>query len=195
MRELVKKIGYSSFFSIVNRSILSLFYDKRYLCGKFFDEQRFGYVWAWRGIWRSRKNKRKGVTWPVSKYARIPNGRNISFDPSSLNVFQQPGTYFQAYTGKINIGKDVWIAQNVGIITENHDPRNPEKHLPPKDIFIGDHCWIGMNALILPGVHLGPYTTVGGGSVVTHSFDGNCVVAGNPARLIKTFEGQAYENH
>ena len=85
------------------------------------------------------------------------------------------------------MGKDVWIAQNVGLITENHDPKNPENHLEPKNIVIGDRCWIGMNAVILPGVILGNNTTVGAGSIVTHSFpNGNCVIAGNPARLIRT---------
>lgn len=44
-----------------------------------------------------------------------------------------------------------------------------------------------MNAVILPGVILGNNTTVGAGSIVTHSFpNGNCVIAGNPARLIRT---------
>lgn len=41
-----------------------------------------------------------------------------------------------------------------------------------------------MNAVILPGVELGDYTTVGAGTVVTHSFAGHCVIAGNPARVI-----------
>jgi acetyltransferase-like isoleucine patch superfamily enzyme len=55
-----------------------------------------------------------------------------------------------------------------------------------KDVVIGNKCWIGMNAMILPGVHLGDNTIVGAGSVVTKSFpEGNVVIAGNPAKLIK----------
>ena len=59
-----------------------------------------------------------------------------------------------------------------------------------KKVIIGDKTWIGMNSLILPGVVLGPNTVVGGGSVVTKSFpDGHCVIAGNPAKLIKNING------
>lgn len=182
---LVRTVVYSRLFSIVNKFFLSLFYDKSYLTGKFFDDQRYGFVWAWKGILRSIFRRRHGVRWPIAKCCRMPSGYNMIVDPSSLNIFQQPGCYFQNYKGKITIGKDVWIAQNVGLITENHNPANPEQHLPPKDITIGNQCWIGMNAVILGGVSLGDRTTVGAGSIVTHSFPGNCIVAGNPAKIIK----------
>ncbi len=56
-------------------------------------------------------------------------------------------------------------------------------------ITLGDHCWIGMNAVILPGVELGERTVVGAGSVVTKSFpEGHCVIAGNPARILRRLE-------
>jgi acetyltransferase-like isoleucine patch superfamily enzyme len=55
-----------------------------------------------------------------------------------------------------------------------------------KDVIIGKKCWIGMNAIILPGVQLGDNTIVGAGSVVTKPFpDGNILIAGNPAKIIK----------
>ena len=45
-----------------------------------------------------------------------------------------------------------------------------------------------MNSVILPGVTLGNHTIVGAGSVVTKSFDeGYCIIAGNPARIVKRF--------
>jgi maltose O-acetyltransferase len=53
-------------------------------------------------------------------------------------------------------------------------------------IKIGDHCWIGDFVFIREGVIIGDHTVVGAGSIVTRSFpDGYCVVAGNPARLIR----------
>ncbi len=185
--KILKRIIHTKAFSTINRFLLSPFYKRKYLTGKHFDISRFGFVWAWRGILRSFKLRFRGIRFPVGKDTRISNGRNLEFDNSSMNVFQQPGCFFQNYHSKIIIGKDVHIAANVGIITENHDPENPENHLPGKDVVIGDHCWIGMNAMILPGVHLGEYTTVGAGAVVTHSFEGRCIVAGNPARIIRNF--------
>lgn len=166
-----------------------MFYKRKFLKGKYFDESRWGFLWAYRGIPRILKWKRRGIHFPVGKNTRISNGKNLEFDNSSLNIFQQPGCYFQNESGKITIGKNVHIAANVGVITANHNPENPDDHLPAKDVVIGDHCWIGMNAMILPGVHLGPYTTVGAGAVVTHSFEeGHCVVAGNPAKVIRKFD-------
>jgi acetyltransferase-like isoleucine patch superfamily enzyme len=48
---------------------------------------------------------------------------------------------------------------------------------------IGERCWLGMNAIILPGVTLGPYTVVAAGAVVTRSFhEGHCILMGMPAR-------------
>lgn len=177
-----------SIFWGLNKFILCLFYKRKFLQGKHFDKGRFGYVWAWRGIFRSFKLRFRGIRFPIGKHTRLSNGRNLEFDVSSMNVFQQPGCFFQNYEAKIVIGKDVHIAANVGIITQNHNPENPEEHLPAKEVVIGDGCWIGMNAVILPGVRLGAHTTVGAGSVVTKSFEeGNCIIAGNPARVIKRF--------
>ena len=57
---------------------------------------------------------------------------------------------------------------------------------------IGERCWIGMNAVLLPGVVLGPNTVVAAGSVVARSFpDGNLVVGGIPAKTIKSVKPQA----
>ena len=94
---------------------------------------------------------------------------------------------FSAGGGQISIGKGTYIAQNVGLITENHDISNLDNHLPPKNISIGKNCWIGMNSVLLPGVVLGDKTIVGAGAVVTSSFpEGHVVLGGVPARVIKS---------
>ena len=55
-----------------------------------------------------------------------------------------------------------------------------------KRIIIGNNVWIGGGAIVLPGVTLGDnVVVVAAGAVVTKSFPENCVIAGNPARIIK----------
>lgn len=53
------------------------------------------------------------------------------------------------------------------------------------DTFIGDNSFIGGGSFILPGVHIGNNVIVGMGSVVTKDVPDNCIVAGNPARIIR----------
>ena len=50
---------------------------------------------------------------------------------------------------------------------------------------IGHHCVIGGRAIILPGVTLGNHVFVAAGSVVTKDFPDNCMIAGNPARIVR----------
>ena len=98
-----------------------------------------------------------------------------------------PGCYIQGI-GQIVIGDYTQIAPNVGIISANHDLYDNRKHIEAK-VAIGKYCWIGMGAVILPGVVLGDYTIVGANAVVTKSFsDGYCVIGGSPAKLIKRLE-------
>lgn len=127
------------------------------------------------------------IPYPVSFRMQVMNWENIIFDVDDIANFQKCGSYFQAAAdAHIYIGKGTCIAGNVGIITANHDLNDLTKAAAGKDVKIGENCWIGMNTTILPGVELGTHTIVGAGSVVTKSFpQGNCVIAGNPAKIIK----------
>lgn len=132
------------------------------------------------------KGKNRKAIWPTSCLSFIGEPDNLEIDETSEGNLMTPGLYLQCMDAKTVIGKRVYIAPNVGIITSNHDPEDLSQHLPGKDVVIGDDCWIGMNAVILPGICLGRKTIVGAGSVVTHSFpEGHCVIAGNPARKLK----------
>lgn len=92
----------------------------------------------------------------------------------------------------IEIGDHVTITDGVKFIT--HDGGIwVFRHLDPEaDVFgkivIGSNVFIGINSIILPGVRLGDNTVVGAGSVVTKSFEGNQVIAGNPAKVICTLD-------
>jgi len=91
--------------------------------------------------------------------------------------------YIQGGNG-VQIDDDTIFAPGVKIISANHDPDDLTKSIPASPVRIGKRCWLGANAVILPGVTLGDDVIVGAGSVVTKSFPSGTVVAGVPARAI-----------
>lgn len=54
------------------------------------------------------------------------------------------------------------------------------------DTRIGKRCFIGANAIILPGIIIGDECVIGAGAVVTKDIISGCIVAGNPAKILKT---------
>ena len=127
--------------------------------------------------------------WPLWSLIMSTCGRHISkIDCEDHSHLWADGVYIQD-SPNIHIGKGCYFAVNVGIISSNHKPGSPAEHEPERPVWIGDACCIGMNSIVLPGVHLGNHVVVGAGSVVTHSFSDNCVIAGNPAKIIGAFNG------
>lgn len=157
------------------------------MVGKYFDNSVYGYLWAIRSIWtKNILRLAPPMPFPTSISCVISNPSNIHFHPDDLNNFQGFGNYYQNFKGHIYIGRGCYIASNVGIITANHKLDNLDEHEEGKDVILGEKCWIGMNSVILPGVVLGNKTIVAAGSVVTKSFpEGNAVIAGVPAKIIK----------
>lgn len=106
-----------------------------------------------------------------------------------------PGCYIQGSNGVL-IGDYTQIAAGVKIISANHSLSDNRAHKLSSAIVIGDYCWLGANSIILPGVKLGTYTIVGAGAVVTKSFaDGYCVIAGNPAKIIRQLDPAECVHH
>lgn len=185
----IKRYSYY-LFNIVSKGIFNIFYKKNYLKGKYFRYEKYKYIgwkWCWKCFFFQKILRINGnIPWPVSPFNEISNYENIIFNINDINNFQGKGKYFQNFSAKIIIGNGSYIANNVGIITANHNVYDLERHEDGLDVIIGDKCWIGMNSVILPGVKLGDNTVVGAGSIVTKSFEsGNCVIAGSPARIIK----------
>lgn len=80
----------------------------------------------------------------------------------------------------VHVGEDSYVAS--GAIVFSHDFSRSMK----VDTCIGKRCFIGANAIIMPGVRIGDEVIVGSGAVVTKNINSNCIVAGNPAKVIKT---------
>lgn len=124
------------------------------------------------------------VPWPVHPTSRVVHPERIQRGKTSTPG-DMPHCYIQGTNGII-IGEGCEFGPGVGLISANHDPLNLAEHLPSEPIQIGDGCWIGMNAIILPGVVLGPMTIIGAGAVVTKSYpEGFQTLVGNPARVAK----------
>lgn len=125
---------------------------------------------------------KNNIYWPVHKNSEV---RGRVFIGRGARVGHRPNCIIQG-RGAVYIGNYVEIGPNSVIISGNHSLTCQEE-VVRKETIIGDYCWIASNCTILAGVILGPRTIVGAGSVVTKSFpDGYCVIAGNPARIIKT---------
>ena len=110
-------------------------------------------------------------------------GRHIQL---GKNVFINHACTFLDLGGII-VEDDVLIGPKVSLITENH-PVNPKerKILVLKSVTVKRNAWIGANSTILPGVTIGENSVVAAGSVVTRDVPANTVVAGVPAKIVKT---------
>jgi putative colanic acid biosynthesis acetyltransferase WcaF len=86
--------------------------------------------------------------------------------------------------GKIEIMAGATVAQEAYLCTASHDFSDPSFQLMTKKITIEDDSFIGVRAMIMPGITIGRKAIVGAQSVVTKSVKPDQIVAGNPAREI-----------
>lgn len=120
--------------------------------------------------------------------AEIIIGDNVGI--SGATIYARKGIY---------IGNNTAIGGNCKILDNDFHPIEAEERLallqdrnggdsdliPAREIHIGENCFIGCNTIILKGTVLGDNCVVGAGAVVCGEFEDNCVIAGNPARVVK----------
>lgn len=137
-----------------------------------------------------------------------------SFSSNMLGLYQRT-IIVARYGGVINIGKHCgisgstiysWKSIEIGNYTRiganckiidndfhpiqlkyRHEGQNKD-YTERAPIIIGNDCFIGMNSIILKGTTLGNNVIVGAGSVVHGSFPDNCIIAGNPAKIVKKID-------
>lgn len=135
-------------------------------------------------LFRKLLRQNADVHWPVHFTSTIRAGINLK---AGAHTFpgDSPNNYIDATNG-VEIGAYTNFGPNVSIISSNHDFYNNAVLSAASPVKIGAHCWLGSQSVILPGVCLGDFTIVGAGAVVTKSFEsGYCVIAGNPAKVIR----------
>lgn len=109
------------------------------------------------------------------------------------HIFCAENVYFNTNcvvldAAKVTVGANTIFGPGVQLYTATHPLEMEDRKTLQlaKSITIGENCWIGGNAIILPGITIGNNVVVGAGAVVTKNVSDNCVVVGNPARVVKS---------
>lgn len=161
--------------------------------------------------------KQLGMGVAIDRFVRITYPRNITLgsyvhlqesvwlnsigesrDPKVIQIGERSdiGRYsFISARQSIVIEKSVLLAPNVFISDHSHEYHNTRSPIldggttKPQPVRIGEGSWIGINAVILPGTQIGKHCIVGANSVVKGSFPDYSLIAGTPARRIRSIAG------
>lgn len=136
-------------------------------------------------IYKERSSSQAYISYMRSKGAKIGDRVTI-FSPKTTNIdMTRPWL--------IDIGNDVQITEGVTLLTHGYDWAvlkgvYGEILGSGGGIQIGNNVFIGMKTTILKGVHVGNNVIIGANSLVNKNVPDNCVVAGNPARVIMSLD-------
>lgn len=94
----------------------------------------------------------------------------------------------RVYPEGIHIGENTLIASRTTILCHEHVKRDKDDSRNPwvTNTYIGRNTFIGIGAIILPGVTIGDQVIIGAGSVVTKNIPSYSIAVGNPARVIRS---------
>lgn len=122
----------------------------------------------------------------IGRGARFGNGKDIKIgNNSGLGMYSK-------VPNDIIIGEDVMMGLNVTVFGANHNsertdiPMRKQGMITYQPVIIEDDVWIGSNVMIMPGLKISKGSIVGAGSIVTKDFPAYSIIAGNPAKLIKS---------
>lgn len=106
-----------------------------------------------------------------------------------------------AYAKHIEVGENTTISANVLILVHDYSIGSAIRSIRPvtkgamphfiKDVKIGNNVFIGARSIILPGTTIGDNVIIGAGSVVKGNIPEGVIIAGNPAKILKTTEEYA----
>ena len=145
--------------------------EKQYMAEKRSEEKNFGV----RLFFASKVRK-------IRVFCLRRKGYDISY-----SVIVEGTTRLDKLNPKgIHIGENTLLAGGSVVLSHDHCKRVGNNQPYLTDTRVGRNCFIAVGVIILPGVTIGDEVVVGAGSVVTKDVPSKCVVAGNPARIIRT---------
>lgn len=154
------------------------------------DERGRSVVWlVWNYFWRNWllcnlvRVAPRGVINVLHRWRGVRMGRDCYIDPNAILE--------TAYPENISLGDDVRVAAGAIVMTHIKAPNylRDKGYVPLvlKPVRLDDHSFIGVNAVVLPGVTVGKAAVVASGAVVTADVPPFTMVAGNPAKVVKRF--------
>ncbi|MDQ3752942.1 MAG: acyltransferase [Actinomycetota bacterium] len=124
----------------------------------------------------------------LHRYRVHGNRERLHIDPTAV----VNNTLFNLSSGHISIGRHAFFGHNVAVLTGTHDinvfGRERQTTIPPagRDVVVEEGAWIASDALVLGPCTIGAHAVVGAGSLVMADVYAYSVVAGRPAKKLRS---------
>lgn len=168
--------------------------------GRYVKGVVLGLLWKARGVRLRDRVAIEGATPDVYAAGRIALGSRILFRSrhGRSRLTAQPGARLSVgdrcfvnsgvvidASLSIEIGAHCLLGDGCQIRDSNYHEIDEGAGVKRAPVVIGRNVWIGINAILMPGVSIGDHSVVGANAVVTQSVPPRSLVAGNPARVIR----------